>query len=1019
MSELLIHDPLQRPSKGVKSGLHPSMLGLGEYEIIENLYSDKGPFECRGGTSLVFSLPQTLTGASLVDFWSGTLDGTQYTVFAYALNSKIELWVSENWGTMYRLSQVGGWHGASAGALPPDTAYGNAGDTRFPTVTDRVVFTPVRSQRGFVAGVVIPSRDSLVISNGVDPCLVWTPSLPVSATVSITGAADDASVLQVTAVSHAMNDGDTVVISGVGGNTAANGSFWVKRTGANTFKLYYDEALSVPAVSSGTYTSGGSFTRHHRLSLHKAVSIPARARDCRAVAGFSRFWQVAEEHGVGTDKTYATGGVLNQARFRLRPGNVAPYAAGENQCVEFSFDAATIARDDIATVQFPTSLTLKDGMVFIVEPISEDGETFDLFPNCKLEINPDNAAYGSITSPWVTIYDPESTDPLYSGNLDVYLMNDGVDTPTVSTLSRFMVRYKTTHIADADKTAFHIRFTWKHDTAPLVGLAYYNILAIASEGDIPGGSEFTVSYGGRRSQTESAGVVMASGGGAKLVQIGGPPQINPPEDVGVPVLPDVKYDYTLILANSEGSTPREGGLDNLPADINVYLRVPDAQSGLLEPTAWYFYSVGLWADGVFAAPFVGLGWLKASATDMITHATNTVTNTYNVDARHRDFNRPAPSPYQIAIPPHRAAVFANNRLFVGDVYNSVSSVRERGDLYMSGWNAPFRFQSVVTDTRSGGRNQYAGEQIMALGASGAASQGASFVFLITDAKLKVLGGSGPSGSGFDTEELSQAFDLSDRGTLAPRSFLVHNGVVYWIDDYGSVQSYSSGNPRNLSRASVFDKFESIPAGRVDDVVAVPWKDRILFAYTPSGQSLNTRVAVWNTTWEMWECDIVPPSPAFAEKMLVARDSASAGAGRRLLFGAANGNVYEVDKAGATDLGAEIMVRWKTGDIASMAAFESVSIDSVTIEGDPLAKTWTVSRVGRSPASEYSTELDMTTGFATDDPDIHDEDSPPTDDEGSRAKSVQLQVAGGMTAGKRVFRIWAMIDKVDSVDAEGE
>lgn len=1018
MSELLIHDPLQQPSQGVHSGLHPSMIGPSKYEINENLYSDKGPFECRGGTSLVFALPQSLTGASLVDLWSGSLDGVVYKVFAYALNSKIELWVSENWGTMYRLSQVGGWHGASAGASPPDTAYGNAGDTRFPTVTDRVVFTPIRTQRGFVAGVVLPSRDSLVISNGFDPCLVWTPSLAVASTISITGAADDEGVLQITAAAHGMDDGDTVVISGVGGNTAANGSFWVKRTGANTFKLYYDEALSSAVVSSGAYTSGGSFTRSHRLALHKQVSVPARARDCRAIAGFSRFWQVAEEHGVGTDKTYATGGVLNQARFRLRPGNVAPYAANENQCVEFSFDAATITRDDIATVQFPTSLTLKDGIVFVIEPISKDGETFDLFPNAKFEINPDNAVYAAITSPWVTIYDPESTDPQLSTHPNVYLMNDGVDTSTVSTLSRFMVRYKTTHIADADKTAFHIRFTWKHDTAPLVGLAYYNILAIASEGDIPGGSEFTISYSGRRSQTESAGIVVASGGGARLSQIGGPPQISPPEDVGVPVLPDVKYDYTLILANSEGSTPREGGLDNLPADINVYLRVPDAQSGLLEPTAWYFYSVGLWADGVFAAPFIGLGWLKVSSADMITHATDTVTNTYSVDARHRDFNRAAPGPYQIAIPPHRAAVFANNRLFVGDIYNAASSARERGDLYMSGWNAPFRFQSVVTDSRSGGRNQYAGEQIMALDATGAASQGASFVFLITDSRFKVLGGSGPSGSGFDTEELSQAFDLSDRGTLAPRSFVVHNGSAYWLDDYGSIQSYVSGQPRNLSRTSVFDKFESIPAGRTDDVTAVPWKDRILFAYTPSGESANTRVAVWNTVLGIWECDIVPPSPALAERMVVARDTASAGAGKRLLFGAANGSVYETDKAGATDLGAEIAVRLRTGDIASLASFESVSVDSVTIEGDPLAKTWTISRIGRSPASEYSTEIDMTSGFATDDSSLHDEDVQPNDDEGSRAKSVQLQIAGGMTAGKRIIRIWATIDRVDSVDAEG-
>lgn len=61
-----------------------------------------------------------------------------------------------------------------------------------------------------------------------------------------------------------------VSISGVNGNTAANGVFFIKRYSYDTFALYQDEALTIPVVGNGTYVNGGtigSFLRRMATQL--------------------------------------------------------------------------------------------------------------------------------------------------------------------------------------------------------------------------------------------------------------------------------------------------------------------------------------------------------------------------------------------------------------------------------------------------------------------------------------------------------------------------------------------------------------------------------------------------------------------------------------------------------------------------------------------------------------------------------------------------------------------------------
>lgn len=70
-------------------------------------------------------------------------------------------------------------------------------------------------------------------------------------TGSIT-AASNASPIVITSAGHNRQTGDTLTISGVLGNTAANGSFTVTKVDANNFSLN-------SSAGNGAYTSGGTW----------------------------------------------------------------------------------------------------------------------------------------------------------------------------------------------------------------------------------------------------------------------------------------------------------------------------------------------------------------------------------------------------------------------------------------------------------------------------------------------------------------------------------------------------------------------------------------------------------------------------------------------------------------------------------------------------------------------------------------------------------------------------------------
>ena len=94
----------------------------------------------------------------------------------------------------------------------------------------------------------------------------YTAKDAVGANLTVS-AATNASPIVVTTTTHGLADGDFVTISGIVGNTAGNGGFYVKVTGYTTltFALYSDKALASPVAGNGAWSSGGAVARMFRL----------------------------------------------------------------------------------------------------------------------------------------------------------------------------------------------------------------------------------------------------------------------------------------------------------------------------------------------------------------------------------------------------------------------------------------------------------------------------------------------------------------------------------------------------------------------------------------------------------------------------------------------------------------------------------------------------------------------------------------------------------------------------------
>jgi len=98
--------------------------------------------------------------------------------------------------------------------------------------------------------------------------------------LAITGATN-ASPIVITAADHGYRDGEAVAISGVGGNTAANGVWTIAGATPSTFAL-------AGSAGNGPYGSGGTVQNIAKVTISgSGQAVTARNGACVAVSGFN------------------------------------------------------------------------------------------------------------------------------------------------------------------------------------------------------------------------------------------------------------------------------------------------------------------------------------------------------------------------------------------------------------------------------------------------------------------------------------------------------------------------------------------------------------------------------------------------------------------------------------------------------------------------------------------------------------------------------------------------------------
>lgn len=92
-----------------------------------------------------------------------------------------------------------------------------------------------------------------------DAGLIESGTLSVAETGAITGATNTSPIV-ITSANHGLTTGQRVTISGVGGNTNANGTFTITRVDANTFSLN-GSAGNAGYTTGGTWSTTGLYSK--------------------------------------------------------------------------------------------------------------------------------------------------------------------------------------------------------------------------------------------------------------------------------------------------------------------------------------------------------------------------------------------------------------------------------------------------------------------------------------------------------------------------------------------------------------------------------------------------------------------------------------------------------------------------------------------------------------------------------------------------------------------------------------
>lgn len=410
-------------------------------------------------------------------------------------------------------------------------------------------------------------------------------------------------------------------------------------------------------------------------------------------------------------------------------------------------------------------------------------------------------------------------------------------------------------------------FTWLKNEA-FNARKVMHVAGFYASGDMPGLTQYAVSWHNYYAQSESQAVVVPLGGGEAMSSLGWHDDAVIPEHdsfyyrvrlpVPVPNSNALKWGVRSILVYAKPNGMAEfsaiggkGGYIDLTVNLGTTLAAP------------YSTRYNLMADG----SSVSYAWL----------------NDYSIDMK-----RVAVLDGHMCMPGHTSAVAANNRMYVAD-----------GDsLYISEVGNPFRYRSYpkivdgMLDPAAGTTKKFDGEKVMALAAVSSSVIGANQIYVATDKSLCVV----------DSSDMSApASYVGPLGTVSKGAMASFQGRVYTLDSQRQVRLYVNGGIGNPSKGSVEDWFASPVNGRgvapknLSRVQMLADGDKVYVACAQGDAEHNNTILVYDTRVDAWTVYAGFPSEFDVAQMAVWEDPYTKR--RRFIVFGSYGRIFEMGAPG--------------------------------------------------------------------------------------------------------------------------
>lgn len=445
---------------------------------------------------------------------------------------------------------------------------------------------------------------------------------------------------------------------------------------------------------------------------------------------------------------------------------------------------------------------------------------------------------------------------------------------------------------------------------PPLSVSTCTILGVFGDGQVPGGSQYGLSYYDSGSFAESYGQVITN----LSTQTFNAPTGSP--YVGLQIPNSELLNYVVNVQFQMVTAPQiQAGNDS----VGIYRLDPgEVQYDLVQ-----YYTVATFTNGTPGS------WVTSTAGTIVTYVDTTPTSNKNPNVL-------LPSAYQLPIPIGTCTATSNGRVYVGGVSGTNGS---RSDVYISYFLNPFRYTQAVQfinasqpDLYSSVLNTFMGEIVTNLEPIAGTLVGVDTIFVTTNQNCYLFEGS-------DSISLSRpARVLQGHGCPITGAICNQLGAIFFVDDEQQVRSFKNGQTSRISRLKIDDKLAN---GTFADSTMACAYDGIYLSYIPVGGTAYTNLLRYDEMLGEW----VEDSLAVGDAQILLQSTTLP---NRVLYAfSLDGNIYQLETPGqTTDAGTAIPVTLMSGALHD-GMWNRVTCREAGITCDTGSEVLSVNRVWRN------------------------------------------------------------------------